>query len=351
MNRLSHIQKTLEQNIISNYHPGEAEFVLLDYNSTDGLEEWVKTLRSYIDSGILVYYRTTGPQHYHRSHSRNMVFRLSNAGIVCNLDADNFLGQGFAAYILNEFDKYREEKIFITSSYQDRNTFGRFCARIEDFLHVRGYNELLSGYGAEDLDIFDRMLSSGVHQKEIHNPSFLKAIDHPYEDRVSQEYRFKQLDSFYLSYESPFRVKFLTLYKNRDCESGSLINNALCNYNHDKHFSNRVELFYDGVYRIMFDSPLIQGKWQVSKNEIQINTGDDNYSFPAGEKEIFVDESIYYKITDTELLSELMMHLSDAINYATIKQIKNHPVEVNPNGFGQGLVYRNFDYNHPIVLY
>ena len=81
------------------------EFVLLDYNSTDGLEEWVKELQYYIDTGILVYYRTEEPLNYHRTHSRNMAFRLSTGDIVCNLDADNFLGEGFASYILDIFNQ------------------------------------------------------------------------------------------------------------------------------------------------------------------------------------------------------------------------------------------------------
>ena len=71
MNRLSHIQETLVKNMEDNFSPNEVEFILLDYNSTDGLEEWVKTLQNYIDIGILHYYRTDIPTHYHRSHSRN----------------------------------------------------------------------------------------------------------------------------------------------------------------------------------------------------------------------------------------------------------------------------------------
>ena len=42
MNRLSHLQETLPKNIHDNYLLGDVEFVLLDYNSSDGLESWVK---------------------------------------------------------------------------------------------------------------------------------------------------------------------------------------------------------------------------------------------------------------------------------------------------------------------
>ena len=115
MNRLNHLKKTLIRNIEDNELLGQVVFVLLDYNSSDGLHEWVKSQSKYIDNGLLVYFRTDTPTHYKRSHSRNLVFKLSEADIVCNLDADNYLGKGFAKYVLNEFENNIDNKIFITS--------------------------------------------------------------------------------------------------------------------------------------------------------------------------------------------------------------------------------------------
>ena len=68
MNRLKHLQETLEKNILDNFLVDEVEFVVLDYNSQDGLEEWIaQSMMKYIEMGILVYYRTTEPVHYLRS--------------------------------------------------------------------------------------------------------------------------------------------------------------------------------------------------------------------------------------------------------------------------------------------
>ena len=36
MNRLKHLQETLEKNILDNFLVDEVEFVVLDYNSQDG---------------------------------------------------------------------------------------------------------------------------------------------------------------------------------------------------------------------------------------------------------------------------------------------------------------------------
>ena len=122
MNRLKHLQETLEKNILDNFLVDEVEFVVLDYNSQDGLEEWIaRSMMKYIEMGILVYYRTTEPVHYLRSHSRNMVFRLAEGKIVCNLDADNYLGKGFAEFMLKEFQE--KKKIFYTLLLFGKGTY------------------------------------------------------------------------------------------------------------------------------------------------------------------------------------------------------------------------------------
>ena len=88
MNRLHHLKETLLKNIEDNISYGKLEFILLDYNSSDGLEEWVKSkLAKYIDNGILKYHRTSEPKSFHRSHSRNVALKLGSGDILCNLDA------------------------------------------------------------------------------------------------------------------------------------------------------------------------------------------------------------------------------------------------------------------------
>lgn len=333
MNRLSHIKQTLERNIEDNNLPERVLFVLLDYNSTDGLDEWVKMLQNYIDIGILQYYRTNAPMHYHRSHSRNMAFRLANAEIICNLDADNYLGKGFAEYILNEYDKSVDGYIFITSSLNSRDVFGRLCIRTQDFYTVRGYNESLDGYGVEDLELFDRLLQSGLHQKTFLNEAFHRAIYHPSLERIINEKRYQQFDSLYLAYEKTYKVNFLILYTDGLYESGSLINQELCNFNHNKHFENVIELLFDGIYRILLESPLSREQWMLSKDEI-----------------ININDLTYYKIKDDNVIAEFITHLSDAINFDIVQQIRKEKKMINPNGFGQGIVYKNFDYTTPIIL-
>src|SRR5574343_1908709 len=56
MNRLRDLEYTLPKNLEDNKNYKKLEFVLLDYNSTDGLSDWVKKyMMSYIKTGRLVY--------------------------------------------------------------------------------------------------------------------------------------------------------------------------------------------------------------------------------------------------------------------------------------------------------
>src|ERR1700748_3109986 len=90
MNRLMHLSETLPRNIRENMDYPNVEFVVLNYNSRDDMDNWIKyNMMDYIRSGILKYYKTTEPAYFDRSHSKNMALRLATGDILCMVDADN----------------------------------------------------------------------------------------------------------------------------------------------------------------------------------------------------------------------------------------------------------------------
>jgi hypothetical protein len=184
MGRAKHIRQTLEKNILANKRYPNVEFVLLDYNSNDGLKDWVfSNLKKYIDSGTLVYYRTERPTHFHVSRAKNMSHRLASGDILCNLDADNFTGQNFAFYLNKIFSK--RSSIFVASTGVVSGTFGRIAFLRDDFFRIGGYDETYDGWGFEDNDILARGEWAGLEAKLLPAP-FLKAIAH------GDEYREKK---------------------------------------------------------------------------------------------------------------------------------------------------------------
>jgi hypothetical protein len=168
MNRLDDLRITLPANIQANASYPNCEFVLLDYNSTDGLAEWIsRKMKHHIESGKLIYYRTDEPKYYSMSHSRNVAFRLASGDIVNNIDADNFTFDGapcsicFAAW-LNEQAILHPAKTVFAKTKQVTIMHGRVGFYKNEFINdLGGYDEDFEGYGHDDQDIVQRALGLG----------------------------------------------------------------------------------------------------------------------------------------------------------------------------------------------
>jgi len=349
MNRLSHLEQTLGKNIQDNYMPGQVEFVLLDYNSQDGLDKWVQNqMKKYIDEGILVYYKTTEPTHYLRSHSRNMAFRLANATILCNLDADNFLGKGFADFMLQEFSKHYN--IFYTNNYSFNDTFGRVSVRTGDFLSIRGYNEALKSYGYEDNDFLNRLALSGLKPMSFRNPEFYHFVKHSNIDRVSDEYMAKNMYKMYIAYINPYTSKILLLYKDYTVEQYTMVANWHLYAFDNAIYSSIYNSYLNEKIRTVIEDDILKGTWSMDNDIIVIRENGANYCVEKEALTIDLEGNIFYKIENLDLIAKILVLLTSSINFNEVyKQVKNN-LAVNPYGFGKGMVIKNFDLSNKITL-
>lgn len=158
MGRLCHLTETLPANLelISRY-PNQS-LLLLNYNSNDGLDEWIKeNFNDEIQTGRLKYYYTKEPKYFNASHAKNCIHRLADADILVNLDADNFLVKEFIDYIIGIF----AENINIAFQGCERDTMGRIAMSRENFYKLGGYDESFCGYGEEDHDLVGRSKKIG----------------------------------------------------------------------------------------------------------------------------------------------------------------------------------------------
>lgn len=187
MNRLEHLKQTLPQNIKDNEDYDNLEFVILDYNSTDGMEEWIAdSFMGLIKEGRLVYVHEKSSSHFLPPHSRNVSIRCATGDVVCNVDADNFTCAGFASFLRETF-QYRYHPILANSYdfsiWHAMNTHGRLAVRRQHFLRLGGYDEEMLGWGAEDFDFNNRCLLAGFERVEIPEMYF-KVIEHGDDARV-----------------------------------------------------------------------------------------------------------------------------------------------------------------------
>jgi len=346
MNRGSHLVQTLPVNITENMDYPHVEFVVLDYNSKDNVGDWIKqALGDHIRSGLLKYYKTVEPEYFHSSHAKNMALKLGTGDIVSMVDADNYAGPGYAQWINDTFASHGRNTIITTlrkDSIPHRDQGGKFCLDREQFYAIGGLDEDLVGYGMEDTDLINRMENAGGRRIYIEDDKYLGAIKHSNEDRLRNFKFTHSLGKLYLRVFEPDPTITHLLYFFKD-HTFSEVRYTF----HDSLKNNQVRSFYgwvieedglrQGVHRhldadisLSFDDGEIVS-CKATKTGIQISSDRRGQSTW---KEIATEEDLYftYSIGYTECLNRRRYENNDKNRHS-----------INPNGWGKGMVYRNFD--------
>lgn len=207
-NRLCHLSQTLPQNIAD---AGEnVEFVVVDYTSDDGLSDWIKP---FVSNGLVNYFRAEGQQFWKNSHAKNVAALASTGDIICNVDADNYITNGFTQYII---DFYKSNNGVSTAPPATPGVTGRIAMKRQDFLDIGGYNELYDlGWGCEDIDLVARARGCGLPVSII-DLRYLRQIAHS--NKMRGEY--SKVKEIWVSNEKSLAIM------NRTLEANQFIANA-----------------------------------------------------------------------------------------------------------------------------
>jgi hypothetical protein len=287
----------------------------------------------FIETGRLLYYKTEEPEAFHRSHSRNMAFRLAGDGIVCNVDADNFTGKDFAHYLNTHFLRQPDSYLAVDYHAEDkkhRDSYGRIACYKEDFLAVGGYDEQMIGYGYEDIDFCERLLKYGRDQKFISQEIYLNSIGHSHVVRLENEIRPNQIESVYLHYVTPFESSIIYLFTDQTFSMATIM---------DKQ---------DGFgIPTLREKKWLQGTWDLTSEQLIIRRNNASHQFfniISEDRLIDKKKNMYFRITDKSFREELKMHYPLLTNHQYYLNNKNRKViEVNNGNFGVGTVIRNFE--------
>ena len=172
MGRLHHIKETFLKNIEKSLYP-HCEFILVNYNSPDDLDEWAKNLPKEV-----IYIKTTKPTHWLPAHAKNIAHRAATGDILCNIDADNFIVPGFAHYLNELFQKD------VVVRGRGAGVYGRVALRKEHFYAVNGYDENLTTWSGEDTDLARRVAQHFNIKLVDCNPGYLKTLEHSNYERA-----------------------------------------------------------------------------------------------------------------------------------------------------------------------
>ncbi len=352
-NRLHHLRKTLPQNISDNIDYPNIEFIVLDYNSSDGLADFIhEEMHEHIRSGKLVYYQNKEPRYFRRSHSRNMAFKLAAGDIICNLDADNFTGNGFAFYINDAFNKHKN--FFLSATRSAKDILGRICIKREDFFRVKGFDENMNSYGFEDFDLINRLELLGLQKIDIINPAFLKAITHSDKERIAEEAARHELKLVLVNYINHYSSDIIFLF-DKYFERATIINNHTMHADDcltELHSTQKAEYEFS-----IAQETWIKGSWWQAGGQLQLMADDSQRGITCLKQsgQIYnleqYPQQVYYAVTDDDMISEALFFHSQINNRIKMKEnlLKKNYI-VNSNLFGYGEVYKNFDELHAIQL-
>ncbi len=200
--RKHHVAQTLRANMDAEKNNPNVEFVLLDYDSRDGLSDYIrKEFAADIASHKLRYAKVEQAPYFQYAHAKNMAHRLATGDILVNLDADNFIAPDSSHWLVRQFQAHPHSiATVLTRTFADevkqkvQKRLGRYdvpdCAsgRIAllhtDFNRLGGYNESFSAWGGEDTDIALRARDAGLHKIAWPRELIGSAIDHSNEERV-----------------------------------------------------------------------------------------------------------------------------------------------------------------------
>lgn len=188
MNRLFHLKITYLENIINTKTYPNREFILLNYNSKDEIDNWVKEqLSEYIKSGLVTYYKTTEPENFIASHAKNVCHKLATGDILCNLDVDNFLVKNYCERIFELFNN--NDDIIVACNPKDNygniGTCGMILCKKEHFYSVNGYDENINiGWGMDDTNFQYRCRMQNKLKLVILEEKYTNCISHDNEIRT-----------------------------------------------------------------------------------------------------------------------------------------------------------------------
>lgn len=179
-NRFHQIKQTLPKNLKDNYeHRDLIEFVLVDFGSTDGLQEWViSRFASEIESGYLKYYYTEELKNWHACIAKNTSHILANHEILVNLDCDNYTGKNGGVFVLENMFRYGYDHTVLhqfSNVYGD-GSYGRIALTKENFFRVGGYDESLGPMGYQDTNLILRLILAQLNYIHIGNRRYNLAI-------------------------------------------------------------------------------------------------------------------------------------------------------------------------------
>ena len=234
-NRADQVKAVLRKNLNDNRpYRKDIEFILVDFGSEDGLKEWViNNFKRDLKSGYLKFYTTDKMEYWHACVCKNTTHYLAEGHIVVNLDCDNYVGEGGAKYVIDQFEKNDDGIVLHQFTGKDQDgSFGRITMTKAVFHDIGGYNQEFLNMGYQDWDIIHRAeKKAGVKYVQDVTEKYAQAVTNTKELSIANV----PADLRELGWEEMNRINKFTSFQNI--------------YRNQLVANNRNYGLRDGVYR------------------------------------------------------------------------------------------------------
>lgn len=179
MNRLHDLKVSLPSIIKAAEFSPPVQIVIIDYNSSDGLNEYIKT----VDYGNLTYKRYTANKYYHMAHARNLALRAAEGDYIIMSCTDIIAREDYFAAI--------RSLINYDIVWLEHPIGGVVCCQRGEFIASGGYDERFEFYGKEDKDLIARLRRRGGKHTQVlpgylgHIPTFRTQKYENYDPRLT----------------------------------------------------------------------------------------------------------------------------------------------------------------------
>ena len=146
---------------------------------------------------------------------------------------------------------------------------------------------------------------------------------------------------------NPYTNEILLLNEDKTCKSGVIVDNKHLNNNPAER--DLTEEVVDDNNAITLTDGWHSGSWEEQNNVLTIKLSDNECRYAINDNTIIDKEKTFYGFTDEKNKTVLLKMFSEITNRKKLNENRQSGV-INPNGFGKGVVYKNFNFNNPIIL-
>ena len=159
--RLWQLRQTLPPNLDVAVNDKNSEIVVLNYNSPDEIDAWMRQFQPWIDSGVLRYIHEKTETGFHGPKAKNIAHLAATGEFLFNLDCDNFIGAAIPT-LRRLWQDNGDAVIHGFSGVSLDGTFGRIGISRSRFLALGGYDENMHAMAYHDVDFINRALVLGM---------------------------------------------------------------------------------------------------------------------------------------------------------------------------------------------